>query len=232
MTEITLPFGDRRQAGESLAIKLEAEVIQWQSLTTGSGRVVVYALPRGGLPVAEPVAHRLSCPLEVIVAKKITSAHNQELAVGAVTACGQVVWSAWSREEGEQRVWQSRQAVAQQRAQEQLEALSPYCPQVNPQGAVAILIDDGIATGMTMAVAVLAARARSPAQVWVATPVAPAALSTQLQAWCDRLIILATPDPFFSVSRFYTEFEQVEMSTAIACLERQYQWLNRSFYPI
>lgn len=225
MSNIILPLGDRQYAGEQLAIALKPEIEQWQGNLTHSGRVIVYALPRGGLPVAQPIAQALRCPLDVIVAKKITSAQNQELALGAVTACGQVVWSALSQEQLLESKWQSRQAVAQQRAQEQLATLAPYCPRVEPQGAIALLVDDGIATGMTMAVAILAARARCPAQVWVATPVAPVGLEQQLGALCDRMIILATPDPFLSVSRFYTQFEQVEMSEAVDCLSRQSQWL-------
>lgn len=225
MSNIILPFRDRQDAGEQLAIAIQPELESWQAYLTHSGRVIVYALPRGGLPVAQPIAKALRCPLDVIVAKKITSAQNQELAVGAVTACGQVVWSPLSQEQGSGRKWQSRQAVAQQRAQEQLATVAPHCPKIDPQGAIAILVDDGIATGMTMAVAILAARARCPAQVWVATPIAPLGLEEQLGSWCDRVIILATPDPFLSVSRFYTEFEQVEMSEAVASLMTQSEWL-------
>ncbi|MBP0014935.1 MAG: phosphoribosyltransferase [Roseofilum sp. SBFL] len=225
MSNIILPFRDRQDAGEQLAIAIKPEIEQWQANLTHSGIVIVYALPRGGLPIAKPIAQALYCPLSVIVAKKITSANNQELAVGAVTACGQVVWSALSEEESQSRTWQSRQAVAQQRAQEQLATLSPHCPTVHPQGAIAILVDDGMATGMTMAVAILATRARCPAQIWVATPVAPVGLEQQLGSWCDRMMILATPDPFLSVSRFYTQFEQIEMSEAIACLMTQSEWL-------
>jgi len=225
MSNVILPFRDRQDAGEQLAIAIQPEIEQWQGNLTYSGRVIVYALPRGGLPVAQPIAKALQCPLDVIVSKKITSAQNQELAVGAVTACGQVVWSPSSQAEGQEKKWQSRQAVAQQRAQEQLALLAPHCPNHDPQGAIAILVDDGIATGMTMAVAIVAARARSPVQIWVVTPVAPVGLEEQLGSLCDRMIILATPDPFVSVSRFYTEFEQVEMSEAVSYLMTQSEWL-------
>jgi predicted phosphoribosyltransferase len=86
---------------------------------------------------------------------------------------------------------------------------------VDPQGAIALLIDDGIATGMTMATAAASLRSPNcpaklmPDRVWICTPLAPPELADILPKWCDRAVVLETPKPFLSVSRFYEKFPQV-----------------------
>lgn len=227
-------FADRRRAGQQLADAIAAEIAQLPA--DSQVRTVVCALPRGGLPVAEPIARRLRCPLSVVVAKKITRPGNPELAFGAVTASGQVVWSRDNaphtmseREENRESFWEMQRFKAQQKAKAQLAQLSVSCPQIIVAGAISLVVDDGIATGMTMAVAVEELRSRNPAQVWICAPVAPASALDTLQKWGDRVIVLATPVPFGSVSRFYADFPQVEMSEAIAYLQTQQQWLPESF---
>jgi putative phosphoribosyl transferase len=179
-------------------------------------------LPRGGISVAVPVAQQLSCPLEIIVAKKITLPGNSELAIGAVTADGELLWSSTKTSESAEVLEQARsQALIAAKAQEA--QLLPYCLQPDPQGAIAILVDDGIATGLTIAVAVKAIKAKNPAQVWISSPVAPSELIYWLNQWADKAIILATPHPFWSVSRFYQEFSQVDTTEAIVHLKQHNQ---------
>ncbi|MCY7278498.1 MAG: phosphoribosyltransferase [Phormidesmis sp. CAN_BIN44] len=218
-------FVDRHDAGEKLAQAVLAEA---QTLPD-STKFVVYALPRGGLPVAEPVARTLGCPLDVIVAKKITRPEDLELAIGAVTADGQVLWQKTvSSDQGRSREEALR--VAQEKAQAQLAQFADR-PDIDPDGAIALIVDDGIATGMTMAVAVKSLRTRNPLEVWVCAPVAPLGMVDLLRQWSDsserrgvdRAIILATPDPFWSVSRFYQVFTQVETEDALACLQNFYK---------
>ncbi len=173
-----------------------------------------------------PVARLLHCPLDIVVAKKISHPNNPELAIGAVTADGNVLWS----EQTSFRLQYSQEGEAAlteaiHKAKLQLAQLSPGCPPVNPEGAIAILVDDGIATGMTMAVAAQALRAQNPAAVWICAPVAPLSLLPWLEQWGDRVILLETPQSFFSVSRFYAEFPQIETEEALACLQQQNDWL-------
>ena len=211
-------FNDRTQAGAELAEAIEREITRHPPKP--SDRRVVYALPRGGLPVAEPVARRLNCPLDVIVAKKITHPDNPELALGAVTAEGYVLWSPGRRPEN----FELQQALlhhAHGKALDLLAQLAPDGGEINPENALAIIIDDGIATGFTMAVAVKSLRYKNPGEIWIGVPVAPRELRDTLQQWCDRLIVLKSPRIFLSVSRFYREFPQVETETAIAHLRRR-----------
>lgn len=212
-------FCDRSSAGIQLAEAIEAEI----NLVKASGvsvSPVVYALPRGGLPVAVPVALKLGCPLDIITAKKIARPEDPELAIGAVTADGLVIWSSRLGEDKSDPSLQLAFQEAKAKAQAQLQQLAPYCPNVLSEGAIAILIDDGIATGMTVAVAILSLRLKRPAAVWIATPVAPLALMTMLQEWSDKAIVLAQPQKFPSVSRFYEDFPQLEIEEAISCLQQ------------
>lgn len=212
-------FCDRNSAGEQLAEAIEVQInrIRQQGILA---QPIVYALPRGGLPIAVPIAARLECPLDIIVAKKITLPQDPELAIGAVTANGYAIWS--NRLPLPQNHPDLQQALqqAQQKAQQQYDRLAVYCPKVNPQGAIAIVIDDGIATGMTVTIAIQALQAQKPDRVWIGTPVAPLLAIEFLSQLCDRAIVLATPSHFHSVSRFYQEFTQVELEVAATLLQK------------
>lgn len=208
-------FHDRIHAGEQLArvILLEISLEDPENLPNP----IIYALPRGGLPIAAPIAQSLHCPLSVIVAKKITRPDNPELAVGAVTADGHVLWSR--RKPLDFNLQQSMLQEAHSKALAQWQQFSPLCPEITPEGSLAILVDDGIATGMTMAAAAKALRTQHPMAIWICVPVAPLELIEPMQQWCDRLIVLETPNPFLSVSRFYQEFNQVDTQTALSYLQ-------------
>lgn len=213
-------FSDRADAGEQLAQSLLTQVTQLEAAGI-TALPIVYALPRGGIPIAAPVARKLGCPLDIVVAKKIATPENPELAIGAVTSEGQVLWARqklFSKKNS--TLLETAQRHAQEKAQAQLDQLSIGRPNVNPEGALALLIDDGIATGMTIAAATQALKAHNPAQIWICAPVAPAGLMKWLSRWCDRLVILETPEPFWSVSRFYADFPQVETEEALVYLQQ------------
>ena len=217
-------FRDRTDAGIQLAAAIYTTIAQL-SVETILPPQIVYGLPRGGLPVALPVARLLQCPMSAIVAKKITHPHNPELAIGAVTAQGNVLWE----QSRVPRKLEKRQAIldtALAKARAQNAQFSSACPDVDLTGAIAIIVDDGIATGLTMAVAAQTLKMYQPAAIWLCAPVAPASLLPWLQTWGDVLVILNTPEPFFSVSNFYQCFEQVPTSDAIDCLSQQKTWLN------
>lgn len=222
-------FINRTQAGEKLAEVIHQQLSQQSRQTGVLAKPIVYALPRGGLPVAVPIAKKLNCPLSIIAAKKISHPENPELAVGAVTASGYVqwmrdgFWSAMSRSQ-----WQEvavNQALV--KAQQTEARFRPFCPQVNLQGATILLVDDGIATGMTIVTAANALAKFAPAQIWICAPVAPLQLMSWLNSACPeaikrgieyRVVVLATPERFLSVSNFYVQFPQVETDEALTYL--------------
>ena len=215
-------FDDRADAGEKLAEAVEDELGKLNLSAQEAIKPIVYALPRGGLPIGVPIARRLGCALDVVVAKKITRPDNLELAIGAATADSHVIWQ--KQKQHNLRLQQSALQQAQDNAQSLLADLSPGRPNVSAAGALAILVDDGIATGMTMAVAALALQSQQPAALWICAPVAPHDLMGFLAKMGDKAIILETPDPFYSVSRFYGQFPQVETAEALACLLQQTEW--------
>ncbi|MBE8986033.1 phosphoribosyltransferase [Nostoc sp. LEGE 12450] len=216
-------FADRTHAGELLARVIQ-DVLTQQTIASGIKPVpIVYALPRGGIPVAAPIARLLDCPLTIVVAKKISHPENPELAIGAVTTYGNVLWTDQKlfrfKDDTKLREVALNKAIIQAKS---LEAqLITACPQVNAENATVILVDDGIATGMTIAVAATAIKALSPAAVWLCTPVAPQRLLPWLEQWGDRTIVLETPEPFWSVSNFYAEFPQVDTSEVLRYLQEQ-----------
>ena len=188
--QTTNNFTDRFAAGEQLAELVSAAINQLESRDNWTFPIV-YALPRGGIPVALPIARKLGCPLDIVVAKKIVTAKNCELAIGAVTNDGNVLWSN-TKVIGNISCSVLNESLcrAQEKAQAQELLFAGYRPQVNPKGAIAILVDDGIATGMTMLAAAQAMKENHQvAQVWIASPVAPRELLPQLKQWSDLLLI-------------------------------------------
>jgi putative phosphoribosyl transferase len=130
-------FRDRASAGVQLTDAI-------RQVAQPEDSFVVYALPRGGLPVAAPVAGALHCPLDIVVAKKVTRPNHPELALGAVTAEGHLLVP---RDQVTPEDIQQAEAKAQVQ-----QAQFAHHTKADPKGAIALLIDDGIATGMTIAV--------------------------------------------------------------------------------
>lgn len=205
-------FDDRADAARQLA---ELVLKESQSIEAS---FVVYALPRGGVGIGAEIAQALDCPLDILVAKKITRPNDPELAIGAVTADGHILRSLNSKLPD----WQEAVERAQNKAKRQLEQFQDR-PNVTAAGKIALLVDDGIATGMTISVAAQALREQQPKEIWICAPVAPAVLVKRLYDYCDRVLVLAAPDPFLSVSRFYRSFPQVEIESAIADLKKTLQ---------
>jgi putative phosphoribosyl transferase len=256
MTDAPL-FIDRTQAGEKLAQVIQNYLKEQFTEFGVNPAPIVYALPRGGLPVAAPIADLLGCPLTVVVAKKISHPKSSELAIGAVTASGNVLWASQKMFRFQLNLRQRQEAmeIAIAKAKSLESQFLPFCPTVNPEGATLILVDDGIATGMTIAVAAMALKTLAPAQIVICSPVAPPSLipwlencgdtslengETSKESLRDRevfdtsdnsqpsqphqpnsIIVLATPEPFFSVSNFYAKFPQVQTSEALAYLKKR-----------
>lgn len=215
-------FFDRIDAGNKLAKVVLAEI---SKLTTPFSPIV-YALPRGGLPVALPLAKQLGCPLDIIIAKKITNPYNTELALGAITTDDCLLWSS----NKPRHLLHQKAAIFQAKiqAQKQLANFANRPSVVIPENPLVILIDDGIATGATMAVAAKSLRMKNLAQLWVCSPVGPVESRDFFGEWVDRVIILETPEPFLSVGRFYQNFPQVETANALKCLQQQTAWLTNN----
>jgi predicted phosphoribosyltransferase len=196
-------FRDRRQAGRVLAEALAAYARRED--------VVVLALPRGGVPVGFEIARALDAPLDVFVVRKLGAPGQEELALGAIASGGVVLLSEdVVRAVGaEQR--EIQQIVAREREElSRREALYRRGRRpLDVRGKVVILVDDGLATGASMAAAVQALRALSPASIVVAVPVAPRSARAQFAGLADDFVCVETPAPFQAVGQWYEDFEQV-----------------------
>ena len=206
-------FRDRVEAGGLLA-----EAV----LGRGRDDAVVLALPRGGVPVAVAVARALDAPLDLLLVRKIGAPGNPELAVGAVaegTPPSVVIDDetlAWS---GEDAGYVRRAAVAQlAEIERRRAAYLANTDRVPVAGRTVILVDDGIATGTTVRAALQALRARRPARIVLAVPVAAADTVAALRPLVGELICLHQPRLFGGVGDHYADFHQVSDAEVVALL--------------
>ena len=173
--------------------------------------VVVLGLPRGGIPVAFEVAKELRAPLDVFLVRKIGVPGHEELALGAVASGGVVLVNqdvaSHIGASYEEIKTLAGAAFEQLREKEQL-----YRADLQPQplkGKIAILVDDGLATGSSMQAAVAAARRFEPARVVVAVPVAAPQTCQELRTVADDVVCVRTPAQFFAVGAWYDDFKQI-----------------------
>ena len=172
--------------------------------------VVVLALPRGGVPVGFEVAKALHAPLDVFVVRKLGLPGQVELAMGAIGSGGvrvlnrDLLRALRIPEEVVDQITQEEHRELERREREYRDGRSP----VDVRGKTVILVDDGLATGSSMRVAVLALKQKEPAQVVVAVPVAPADTCAELQSVADKVVCAVTPQPFLGVGQWYADFSQ------------------------
>jgi putative phosphoribosyl transferase len=206
-------FSDRVDAGRRLAAKL---------LHLRGEPVVVLGLPRGGVPVAAEVAAALDAPLDVIVVRKLGVPFQPELGMGAIGEDGarvindEIVRTA--------RVTEHQLADVEARERAELERRARRFRGDRPRepldGRVAVVVDDGIATGSTARAACQVARAHGAARVVLAVPVAPADWTSRFVGEADELVCVDTPEPFFAIGQFYADFSQTPDDEVVACLQR------------
>ncbi len=206
-------FRDRTEAGEALADALARRALP---------DPVVLALPRGGVPVAAPVARRLKAPLDLLLVRKIGAPGHEELAVGAVVD-GPVHEAVFNRpvlamlgmtEADFAPAIDRKLAEIETRRATYLGGAAP----VPVEGRTAVVVDDGIATGATVKAALLGLKRRRPASVVLAVPVAPADTLAELEPLVDRVVCLDIPADFYAVGAHYRHFPQVEDSEVVALL--------------
>ena len=195
-------FRDRHDAGRALA----------QALAAWAGRddVLVLGLPRGGVVVAFEVARALRAPLDVWVVRKLGLPDNPELALGAIARDGVRVLN--DDVIGELAVpadvVEAVTAIEREELARRERAYRGDRPFPDLRGKTAILVDDGLATGSTMRVAVVSVRAASPAHVVVAVPVGAAVTCAGMGRLADEVVCLRTPEPFRAVGIWYEDFAQ------------------------
>jgi predicted phosphoribosyltransferase len=197
-------FRNRRDAGVRLAAALDKYKER---------RPVVLALPRGGVPVAAEVASRLGAPLDLILVRKIGVPIQPELAMGAVADGGtptvvrneEVIRLTGVDEESFKRAQDRELQEIERRRRSYLGDRPP----LNIAGRLAIVVDDGVATGATTRAALRSVAARKPSALVLAIPVAPPSAAAMLRREVDELVCLETPEDFYAIGTYYDDFRQV-----------------------
>jgi putative phosphoribosyl transferase len=206
-----MPFVDRVDAGRRLAAVLQ----EYRSRNP-----VVIGLPRGGVPVAREVAMVLAAPLDVIVVRKLGVPGHEELGLGAIAEDGVVVFnedvmrSADATEDEVDAVIERESSVLRRRIT-QIRATHPATPL---KDRVVIIVDDGLATGISARAACRVAKQRGAASVALATPVAPADWRRRLAGEADAFVAVEESDEFMAVGQFYEDFSAVEDEEVLRCL--------------
>lgn len=210
-----MPFSDRIDAGRQLA----------RALSKYKGQpVCVYALPRGGVQVAAEIAEALAAPLDLLLVRKIGATMQPELAIGAVVDGGapivvrneEVIRMTGTREAEFDQICKQELAEIERRRRRYLQDR----PASNPSGKIAIVVDDGIATGATMRAALQATRKRAPKKLVLAVPVAAADSLDSLRTEVDEVVCLEVPEYFGALGAFYQDFHQLSDEDVIETLKR------------
>jgi len=211
-----LPFRDRSEAGRLLAAELRHHKLPLNT--------VVLALPRGGVPVGFAIAQALHLPLDVVVARKLGVPWQHELAMGAIAGASLALDEELIRD---LRISQPDidAIAARERAElERREKLyrggrpAPYL-----RGRTAVLVDDGLATGLTMLAAARFVCSLGPASLRIAVPVGSQQACQLVESECDECICLAKPRPFAAVGQWYEDFRQVSDAEVTNLLEQSHR---------
>ena len=201
-------FEDRADAGRQLARALEP----WRG-----ERPIVYAIPRGAVPMGRIVAEALGGELDVVLTRKLGAPGNPEFAIGAVDETG---WSYVSEDAGltgaTQEYLEAAIAAEMQTMRRRRAEYTPVRPPLDPADRVAIVVDDGLATGATMIAALHALRSRRPSRLICAVPVASREAIARVRPYADQVVCLDTPEGFYAVGQFYRDFGQVDDRRVVA----------------
>jgi len=211
-------FKDRRDAGRRLAEKLSSYADRQD--------VIVLALPRGGVPVAYEVALALNAPLDIFLVRKLGVPGHEELAFGAIASGGvrvlnEEVVKGFHLSKAAIEAVAQRELVELERRERAYRGDDHPVPEIEDH--VAILVDDGLATGASMRAAIEGVRAKDPAKIVVAVPTAAPETCESFESEVDEIICAETPAPFYGVGRWYQDFSQTTDEEVRRLLEQTAQ---------
>jgi len=195
-------FRDRREAGQLLS----------EALTEfkDTRETVVIGIPRGGVVVAYEISKRLKLPLDVVVVKKLGYPGNPELALGAAGEASYYLNEDLSRSVPKNYI-EEEVKRKQAEAHERVLDLRGSRKALDLRGKTVILVDDGIATGASMRMAIMVVKSLNPTRIVVATPVAPPDAVKTLEEVADKVVTLMRPVSFYAIGQFYRDFSEVSI---------------------
>jgi putative phosphoribosyl transferase len=204
-------FADRRDAGRRLAQRL---------LSLAEEDPVVVALPRGGIPVADEVARALGAPLEILAVRKLGAPHNPEYGIGAIAEDGTRVFDpeALAVLGIDNRTVAEIVARESEELRRRVDAYRGERPPLDLEGRTVIVVDDGVATGVTDTAALRSIRRHRPRRLVLAVPVAAPESVSRLRQEADDVICLLAPALLYGVGQWYRDFSQVSDDEVISAL--------------
>ncbi len=203
-------FADRVDAGRQLA----AQLMEFRGQAP-----LILAIPRGALPIGQVLAEQLQGDLDVVLVHKLSLPWNPEFAIGAIDESGWTYLSPGYKDLERDTMLAQAKASQLSALRQRRQRYSPLAAPLDPHGRIVIVVDDGLATGATMIAALHAIRAKEPAQLICAVPVAAPDSLALVEQSADRVVCLQAPANFHAVSQFYLRFGQVEDEQAAAILQ-------------
>jgi len=181
---------------------------------------LVLAIPRGAVEMGAALAHELEGQIDVVLVKKLRAPGSPELAVGAVDETGWTYVAPHAAMAGADAAYLAKEKAAQLELLRKRRAqYTPARAPADPSGRIAIVVDDGIATGASMIAALHSIRARRPERLVCAVPVAAPESLEQVHPYADEVVCLEAPEDFRAVGQFYRDFAQVEDRDVVALLK-------------
>jgi predicted phosphoribosyltransferase len=203
-------FSDRNDAARKLADMLQKYKGQ---------NPLILAIPRGAVPMAKIIAEELNGSFDVVLVRKLRAPYQPELAIGSIDESGWAYIASHAPSTGaSQEYIEAEKSAQMETIRKRRHQYTPIRPPIDPSGRIVIVIDDGLATGATMISALHGLRARNPARLICAVPVAPPETLKRVAAMADEVVCLYAPDYFQAVGQFYQNFSQVEDEEVIDIL--------------
>lgn len=221
-------FNDRAEAGQKLAARMKTHKL-CNSFRATDERIVVAAIPQGGVPVGFEIAGSVCCPLEIIVAEEIPFPNRTDYHIGAVASGGTTVLSP---EVPHNKKWRDyvdrkRQELIQatQRREDEFYALAFRC-RSSLEGKLVIVATDGVGTAMRVLAALEAVKQRDAARIILAAPIMSKESMQELKNYCDDIICLHCPEQFETIAAAYLNFEEVTNAEIVQALKNSNHFHN------
>jgi predicted phosphoribosyltransferase len=211
MADVTTVFASRSDA----ALQLASALARYRGLNP-----LVLAIPRGAVEMGRVIADKLDGELDVVLVRKLRAPANPEFAVGAIDETGWAYVAQYAKEVGAVHAYLEKEKKQQLELMRQRRTLyTPARAPIDRKGRIAIVVDDGLATGATMIAALHSVRVKEPQRLVCAVPVAASESLERVRPYADEVVCLQAPVHFYAVAQFYGEFRQIEDDEVVELLQ-------------